>query len=184
MIYTIIDIETTGLMHEGARDILSVCYLSLDQSLMKKLDSGVMYFWREGQQQNKAEHINRLSEAFLKTHADKFEYNVAKLAKLYCCGNLIGHNIKRFDSPFIQNYLNSMYYGILYPNTLIDTMGYDRRKLGVVVEDMGYTKDYIGKLTKEYFGEENIAFTDDHDAAYDVMKTYLVANAWKMKGGF
>ena len=120
MLYTFIDIETTGLMKFDANavlipDILEVGYLIVDVNSFKVLKYGTMYFYQDHFDiENEAQRFHGLTRTFLKDYEDQFDQNLCALAALISSATIVGKNSEKFDIPFIKYFIKK------YRNDLFD----------------------------------------------------------------
>ena len=115
MIYTVIDIETTGLIRFDQNSVLipdltEFGYIRLDYSPttgLRILDGGALYFYKEDYDvpQNIVE-LTGITKEFLSQFADEFDDNVNTMRTILANGNIITKNGEGFDIPFITHWLN------------------------------------------------------------------------------
>ncbi len=119
MLYTILDIETTGLMQfdsnaELIPDLLEVAYILVDSSTLRIIKGGTLYFYQHHFDiENDAQMIHKLDRKFLMQFEDQFEENLIALAALTTNAVIMGKNSKKFDIPFIKHFLEK-YKGKMY----------------------------------------------------------------------
>lgn len=119
MLYTVLDIETTGLMKFDANsdlipDILEVSFLQMDSSTLRVVGSGSLYFYQPHFDiENDAQIIHKLDRKFLMQYEDQFDDNIRALAALMTNATILGKNSKKFDVPFIKHFI-SKYKGKAY----------------------------------------------------------------------
>ena len=192
MIYTALDAETTGFSKVFDSPV-SVAYLSFNEK-WEILDSGIMYFDDDsiGESNPGAFEVHGLTKDFLSQYRGDFERNNRKLFKLMERGNLVGHNIKQFDVPFLSAYLRRQGFSQEteskskskvedrpVPMKVIDTRSIYRPifHTGLTLDDLLYKADIpeviIKLLLKKHFGEEAVQ-SGHHDARYDTVAAYLL----------
>lgn len=119
MVYTVLDIETTGLLKFDANgdlipDLLEVAYLRVDSTNLKILGSGTLYFYQPHFDiENDAQGIHKLTRTFLAQYENQFEENIRTLSAMLTNGVVVGKNSKKFDIPFINHFI-SKYVGKKY----------------------------------------------------------------------
>lgn len=112
MLYTVLDIETTGLMKFDANsdlipDLLEASFLQVDSKTLRVLKSGSLYFYQPHFDiENDAQSIHQLERKFLMQFEDQFEENLIALAALVTNGVIMGKNSKKFDIPFINHFIS------------------------------------------------------------------------------
>jgi DNA polymerase III alpha subunit (gram-positive type) len=170
MLYTIFDIETTGLSRT-AHDIIQFAYINVHPSLHTH-SSGYFYLYKDRMAwTEEAEAAHGISRNQLVQYKDQYESNLRKMYVILQKGNLVGHNLLQFDFPFCESYLLRNGMPQLEPLDLIDTMKlYKRRKLSVLAEELNINLDIIGSVAKDMFGEANGA----HDGRWDVTATMMI----------
>ena len=193
---TVYDIETTGF--SGAQnDLLSFAYLTLDGTFSKVLHKGVLYFYREGMEDPEANReafaVHGLTKDFLKQFAGQYDTNMARMYKILSSSITIGHNNTKFDKPFIVNYTNKMNF--LLPIQAFqyewDTMvmwkklikgGHFNLAELPYRPAVGFTKESLQAMHKVLFSGMQVRSVD-HDATFDVVKTFALFIAAVLKGG-
>lgn len=134
MVYTFIDIETTGLMRFDANsvlipDLLEFSYLQVDSKTLRIVKSGSLYFYQDFFDiENEAQDIHHLTREFLMQYRDQFEENLIALASITCNAVLCGKNSRKFDIPFIKHFLRKYSgetYNILATTRSLCMKGYD-----------------------------------------------------------
>lgn len=119
MVYTVLDIETTGFMKFDANgdlitDLLEVAYLHVDSSNLRVLGSGTLYFYQPHFDiENDAQKIHNLTRSFLAQYEHEFEENIRTLSALMTNAVIVGKNSRKFDIPFIKHFI-SKYSGKKY----------------------------------------------------------------------
>jgi DNA polymerase III epsilon subunit-like protein len=191
MIYTILDIETTGFSREND-DLLEVGYMQVNKQL-EIIRSGSLYFYKpEYKIESQAQSIHKLTRSFLCKHEDEFDDNIVSLYTLMHQGILIGKNSNRFDIPYLEAFFRrnafclfpvthkglldlQPYYGPKYKKWYETKTGLSTNKLGSLtelIEMIGLTQEQVQQQFREVFkGEERV---QAHSALYDVYMTYLL----------
>ena len=112
MLYTVLDIETTGLMKfdvnaELIPDLLEASFLQVDSSNLRIVKSGTLWFYQPHFDiENDAQQIHHLERKFLMQFEDQFEENLIALASLMTNAVIMGKNSRKFDIPFIKHFLD------------------------------------------------------------------------------
>lgn len=112
--YTIIDIETTGLMKFDSNgvlipDLLEFGYINVDNNL-QIINSGTLYFYEPWFDiENDAQRIHGLTRQFLQEHATDNIANAAAMQAMLTNTTVIGKNSDKFDLPFIKYWIEKMY---------------------------------------------------------------------------
>lgn len=189
MKYTIYDIETTGFNCEP-NTVLSLAYLTFNRELTGVLDSGVMYYYKEGQAKStpKALEVHQLTEAFLKEYEDDYAYNMQKAFKILTRGNLVTWNGDTFDNRFMSRVLAREGYGSLEYNRSIDVMKVWRPVFGKVpklTKWLEYSKipeEIVELQLNKWFKDAEGFSARSHDAAYDVTVTAMALLEAKRRG--
>ena len=183
MLYTIFDIETTGL-DAFRNDVIQFAYLKINDRF-EKVDSGCLHFHYPGMRWGKeAEAIHHIPEASLIPYEKDFDDNIRRMYVLLSHSNVVGHNVNNFDYPFCSQFLNKFGMQGTVPAMSFDTMliykfkHKKRMKLGVLAEAEGFTKHVIDACCSAWFGET----TQAHDARYDVTMTALLFMKAKNEG--
>lgn len=198
MLFTILDIETTGFKYAQRPgmpndDILEVGYIQVDERL-NMLRHGVFYFYQPDFVLNaEAEAVHGLTRDFLEEHQEEFDASLCKLYTLMQQGVIIGKNNIGFDTPFIIDFLSRRGKGLPEINVVnqVDLQdiftpifrrwyksktGENTRKLG----KLGELMEVIGKSMNEVESEYCRLFPDvkdrcgAHSALFDVYMTYLL----------
>lgn len=112
MVYTVLDIETTGLMKFDANavlipDILEVSFLQVDSNTLEIVKNGTLWFYQDHFDiENDAQMIHHITRDFLIQYRDQFEENLMALQALTTNATLITKNGTKFDIPFIKHFLD------------------------------------------------------------------------------
>lgn len=106
MIYTILDIETTGFHKDGGDEILSFGFIRINSQFEIKA-SGTLYFYKPNFNVGKypACNIHKLDRKFMETQEANFKDNIKKMYSLCYNSTIIGKNSTVFDMPFIKNFI-------------------------------------------------------------------------------
>ena len=101
MLYTVFDVETSGL--ERGCDVLSFAYALTDESVGVKR-AEVLYFWKEGVTQwtEEAYEINHLSKEFLRQYEADYEKNLQKMYIVLSMGHLVGFTLIRMVTLLVS----------------------------------------------------------------------------------
>jgi len=192
MLYTILDLETTGFSKEMDH-LLEFGYMQIDKQL-NIIRTGSLYFYREDWNVNTpAQSVHGLTRDYLEKHIDEFDDNLIRMYALVQNSVVIGKNSDKFDIPFINVHFRK-YANPVGPITLMGTLdleefytpkfrsyyrekyGQDTKKRGTLSELMeliGYSDSEIRKR----FSSEIVSDRDRaHSALYDVFMTYLLVD--------
>ena len=198
MLFTILDIETTGFKHglstaEDNDDILEVGYIQVDENL-KMLRHGVFYFYQDDfVLKEDFERVHKLSKEFLEQHREEFNDSIIKLYTLMQEGIVIGKNNIEFDTPFILDFLKRRGKGLPIINivnqvdlqdifTPIFRRWYKERynentrrkgKLGELMEVIDKSMEEVESEYKELFPDVADR-CGAHSALFDTYMTYLL----------
>lgn len=178
MLFTTIDIETTGLDMYNS-DIIQCAYAVTNEH-GAVIKSECLFFYYSGVERSWSEEafaVHGIPLEELRTHADEFETNCKKMWIALAKSNAVGYNSDHFDIPFIQKWLHRMGYPKPQPYMSYDVMQIFRShgirgKLSVVPERIGLSPAIIEKITESTFGEAGRA----HLAFYDIIATNLCFN--------
>lgn len=187
MIYTIVDIETTGFSKDFD-EILTFGFIRINSN-MDILESGCLYFYKDNFNVEKYPAVltHKLKRAEMVKHEGEFHDNIKKMFALCYEGTIIGKNSTKFDMPFIQRFIErhcptidllnfsktydlQTHFGPTYKEMTGSTkVG----KLHEYIEVLGLTESDIRRVydslpTKD---GESVHF---HGALYDCVATYLV----------
>lgn len=180
----VVDIETTGFSKQYDH-IVSFAYAEFSEDMSTLLDSGVLYYYKEGMSwSTQAEAVHGLSRQFLSQYKDDYSDNLKTMFKKVARANLIGFNNNTFDDPFISSFLHREMYGPQTYNSSVDLMKVFRPvlkrsfKLIELVEYLGFNDFVLENLSQKWFGES----FGWHKAHGDVVATTLCALEAKRRG--
>jgi DNA polymerase III alpha subunit (gram-positive type) len=183
MLYTIADIETTGLS-TTSHDIIQFAYINVNQN-MSIHSSGVLYFYKDNMSWTEdAEAVHGISRNQLVQYKDDFDTNLRKMYVILQKSNLVGHNVSQFDYPFCKSYLDRNGMPTITPLSLNDTMKLymnkfkKRMKLTVLLEQLNINPDIVTSFTNNLFG----TIRSSHDARWDVVATMFLFARAKREG--
>ena len=175
MEFIVMDIESTGL-NRNVDIPLEVAFLKFNSDCSAVKESGVMYFYKTGiRWSDEAEAIHGLSREFLTPYEKDYYINLRKLYRLVSRSNLVGHNVKSFDFPFLTHFLAREMYGQVAYNNIYDTMRifqpvfHKPMKLRDLTEALGAPEEILNSLHKKWFG--TAPRQSWHGASYDVVAT-------------
>ena len=188
MILTTVDIETTGL-DKSFNDIVQFAFVRSDES-GRIFESGVLYFYQDSYVRTwseDAEAVHGISLDFLKQFRDNFDVNCKKMWLTLYRSNVVTFNGKRFDVPFIGDWLTRKGYPFVNdaePLSHYDVLSIMRSnrmtcKLVEAPDKLGVSKDVIKLLADGEFKQEE---SRPHNAGYDVISTLLCLMKLKGKG--
>ena len=186
MIYTVIDIETSGLSRENA-DVLSFSYALTDGKEILAADT--LYFWAEGMQWSQESYeIHGLSKEFLSQYKDDFDKNLRAMFSVVQDSVLVGYNsgymdkfgvLHGFDYQVIKNFLLRNMLDFPIPSSFVDLLKIARsretnapnKKLQSIVDYYGISREAIVRVNDTVFpGSKAVA----HNSGYDVVCTVYV----------
>lgn len=186
MIYTVIDIETSGLSRENA-DVLSFSYALTDGKEILAADT--LYFWTDGMQWSQESYeIHGLSKEFLSQYKDDFDKNLRAMFSVIQDSILVGYNsgyidkfgvLHGFDYQVIKNFLLRNMLDFPIPSSFVDLLKIARsretnapnKKLQSMVDYYGISREDIARVNDAVFpGSKAVA----HNSGYDVVCTVYV----------
>lgn len=186
MIYTVIDIETSGLSRENA-DVLSFSYALTDGKEILAADT--LYFWTDGMQWSQESYeIHGLSKEFLSQYKDDFDKNLRAMFSVVQDSVLVGYNsgymdkfgvLHGFDYQVIKNFLLRNMLDFPIPSSFVDLLKIARsretnatnKKLQSMVDYYGISREDIARVNDTVFpGSKAVA----HNSGYDVVCTVYV----------
>lgn len=186
MIYTVIDIETSGLSRENA-DVLSFSYALTDGKEILAADT--LYFWTDGMQWSQESYeIHGLSKEFLSQYKDDFDKNLRAMFSVVQDSVLVGYNsgymdkfgvLHGFDYQVIKNFLLRNMLDFPIPSSFVDLLKIARsretnapnKKLQSMVDYYGVSREEIARVNNiVYPGSKAVA----HNSGYDVVCTAYV----------
>ena len=186
MIYTVIDIETSGLSRENA-DVLSFSYALTDGKEILAADT--LYFWTDGMQWSQESYeIHGLSKEFLSQYKDDFDKNLRAMFSVVQDSVLVGYNsgymdkfgvLHGFDYQVIKNFLLRNMLDFPIPTSFVDLLKIARsretnapnKKLQSMVDYYGISREDIARVNDIVFpGSKAVA----HNSGYDVVCTVYV----------
>lgn len=186
MIYTVIDIETSGLSRENA-DVLSFSYALTDGKEILAADT--LYFWTDGMQWSQESYeIHGLSKEFLSQYKDDFDKNLRAMFSVIQDSILVGYNsgyidkfgvLHGFDYQVIKNFLLRNMLDFPIPSSFVDLLKIARsretnapnKKLQSIVDYYGISREAIARVNDIVFpGSKAVA----HNSGYDIVCTVYV----------
>lgn len=189
MIYTVLDLESTGFHKEGGDEILSLGFMRINSSFEIKA-SGTLYFYKPNfpiERNQAALAVHKLDRQFMKQFEGDFKDNLKKLYSLCYKSTIIGKNSTGFDMPFIKNFLKRhcpTLDELQYLNTFdvqsefskIFQSRTGRTNKGTLtdyVECLGITQDQIREVYMSLPNKDTKSM-HMHGALWDCVATYLV----------
>ena len=186
MIYTVIDIETSGLSRENA-DVLSFSYALTDGKEILAADT--LYFWTDGIKWSQESYeIHGLSKEFLSQYKDDFDKNLRAMFSVIQDSILVGYNsgyidkfgvLHGFDYQVIKNFLLRNMLDFPIPSSFVDLLKIARsretnapnKKLQSMVDYYRVSREEIARVNNTvYPGSKAVA----HNSGYDVVCTAYV----------
>lgn len=197
MIYTVIDIETNGLIRNGKfPEILEVGYLQVN-GRQEVVRHGVLYFYKEEWEiENEAQRVHGLQREFLRGYAGEFDRNLIVLWTLMQQSVVVGKNSDLFDLPIIAAFFRrycpktvvcrqwrsidmQKIYTPIYRDWYCKKHGSSTRaygKLGELMEVIGYSDEQV---RNEFIALAGGDRAQKHGALYDAFMTFLLMkNQW------
>lgn len=186
MIYTVIDIETSGLSRENA-DVLSFSYALTDGKEILAADT--LYFWTEGMQWSQESYeIHGLSKEFLSQYKDDFDKNLRAMFSVVQDSVLVGYNsgymdkfgvLHGFDYQVIKNFLLRNMLDFPIPSSFVDLLKIARsRETNAPNKKLQSMVDYYGISREEIARVNNTVYPDSkavaHNSGYDVVCTAYI----------
>lgn len=186
MIYTVIDIETSGLSRENA-DVLSFSYALTDGKEILAADT--LYFWTDGMQWSQESYeIHGLSKEFLSQYKDDFDKNLRAMFSVVQDSVLVGYNsgymdkfgvLHGFDYQVIKNFLLRNMLDFPIPSSFVDLLKIARsretnapnKKLQSMVDYYGISREDIVRVNDTVFPDSKAVA---HNSGYDVVCTVYV----------
>lgn len=189
MLYTVLDLESTGYHKEGGDEILSLGYMRINSSFEIKA-SGTLYFYKPNfpiERNQQALAVHKLHREFMKQYEKDFYDNIKKLYALCYKSTIIGKNSTNFDMPFIKNfikrhcptlpdleYLNTFDVQAEFSKIFQSRTGRTNKgTLTDYIECLGITPEDMNKVYDSLPSKDN-ANMHMHGALYDCVATYLV----------
>lgn len=178
MVYTYLDIETTGLsiVHDAP---IQFAYLQMQGNGIF-LRRNAFYIntscnsWSAG-----AEEVHHISRDMLKAYGVEEIRAIASINAILRQANLVTYNGNHFDIPMIIHRIQEMNIPCVINENGFDVMmewqkfyGGKRKKLAECIAECGYTQSYIAQVVRMLYGEDGNFFP--HDARYDVVETMLL----------
>lgn len=202
MYYDIFDLETNGIINKSKNFMpkpQQCARIRLDSNF-NFIESECMYYYNEAliehsdvaekgapaTQWRAAFDGHGLSREFLSQYKDAFEENCRRMYRFCYRGNLVGHNIRDFDIPIVQDFLKVVGYGNTPVNKTFDTMWLlkpiwqvvhpekksGKAKLVEGCEYFGIDEDTISMYYEMWWGEEPKKLW--HGAKWDVTANALL----------
>ena len=186
MLYTIFDLETTGL--NGYRDaVCQFAFITVNQKLFPVRGRNY-YLYREGMPwSEEAAAVHGLSREFLSQYAPDYEVNLQRMYTVLQRGNLVGHNSTSFDIPFASQFLVREGLPALDPGVCYDTMLLWRTTFGKKMKladlpgALGIAEEQVIRLAQLMF-KDTAGDLRSHNACYDTAATLLCLRAAVTKG--
>ena len=183
MIYTVFDLETSGLV-DGRDDVLQFAYIVTDSESGKLIRANQFYLWEDNYQwSQEAFAVHGISKEFLKSlPKEEMPRKYQEMYTVLSRANVVGYNSKKFDWPFVDAFLTTHAVRPLPPDSHTDVMLLaqkatgKKKKLTVLTEELGFTPELVQGVNAAWFGKAAKA----HDASYDVTATALCLT--KMRG--
>lgn len=176
MIYTIFDLETSGL-NAGTDDVLQFAYMLLDSDTNQCLRANSFYLWEDDFRWTfDAYNVHGISKEFLKAlPKERMPEKYQEMFTVLSRANLAGYNVAKFDRPFVDAFLANRSVKPLPYDSITDVMALaqkatgKRKKLTELTRELGHTPESVQAINNLWFGTTGQA----HDASYDVTATAL-----------
>lgn len=176
MIYTVFDVEATGLYKFNKLDIIQCAYIRLNNDF-QPIRSEYMYYYHDNMDwSQEAEDIHHISQDFLKEHKDEFFDNLKRMYVNLNNTFFITFNGDKYDIPLTNNWLHRMTDLTMNSLGSYDVMkiygkAYGRNpSLVKACEKEDISSELIQAVQKQLFGVTSGA----HDATYDSVATFLL----------
>ena len=177
MIFTTVDIETTGL-NPHSSDIIQFAYMRTDEFGNFYGGETLMFYYpgTSASWSQEAEAVHNIHIEDLKKHADEFDTNCKKMWIMMYMSNVVTFNGNSFDLRFIKNWFQRIGYPMPLEEKSFDIRTILKEhgisgKLTSICEKLGLTPDLIKALSADYFNDSGSA----HTAHYDVVATWTLA---------
>lgn len=175
MIYTVFDLETTGLV-QGQCAVVQFAFIQLNEAYMPIRANSFYIDPPEGRFRwdEEAERIHGLSREFLHENAIPYDEALCKMYAALQYGALVTYNGNSFDIPFASKFLDANGLPFLQIHESYDVMRMwqdisgHRCKLTQLPAEAGIDKRHIETCTGLLFKGCNVR---PHDAAYDTTAT-------------
>lgn len=176
MIYTVFDVETTGL-RTGTDCVLQFAYLLFDSLDNTIVSADSFYLWDESYTwSDDAYKVHKISKDFLRSlPKSEMKVKYGKMFKALSAANLMTYNGNSFDIPFCDNFLKRYAVQPYLPASQTDVMLLARQAFGKrfklvnLVDHLEIPEEAIKAMQEAHFGVS----TGAHDATYDVISTLL-----------
>lgn len=193
MIYTIMDIETSGYaVKDGVDDILTFGFMRINSNFEIKA-SGTLYFWKPGfrVEGTRAQEVHHLTNEIMMPHASEFNDNLKKMYSLCYQSTIIGKRSTLFDMPAVKGFIkkhcpsladstNELQYFKTFdledefsPIFRERTGRTNKGTLTDYIDCLGITQDQI-RAVYDSLPTKDGATMHMHGALYDVVATYMV----------
>jgi DNA polymerase III epsilon subunit-like protein len=190
MLYTVLDLESTGYHKEGGDEILSFGFMRINSQFEIKA-SGTLYFYKPNFDVGKypACTVHKLKREFMQQHEYNFKDNIKKMYSLCYKSTIIGKNSTTFDMPFIKNFikrhcptLDELQYLKTF-DIQSEFSGIYRERTGAASNKKGTLTDYLDclNITQEDVLKvyQSLPTKDEtslhmHGALYDCVATFMV----------
>lgn len=179
MLYSVIDIETTGL------DVYRDSPLTFTALTINEKDEVVraehLYFYEPSiiTLNPEAEKVHGITKDILTPHIPEFWSNVKRMFNIVSYANMIGYNSIAFDYRLIFHFLRRcglQPFDLLSHTDVMTMCGKKRQKLTSVCDQYHITPELLTSLVSKTF---NCDGTKAHDSRYDVIATYLLYSILK-----
>ena len=188
MIYTVFDIETTGL--KAYTDcVLQYACVYYDDVTGQLFSGKNVYLWEDDfNWSEEAYAVHKIDKDFLRSlPKEEMRSKYGLMFVTLSCANLMGFNSINFDYPFCKHFLSGRSVALEPALHHVDVMKEGakvygcrngRIKLVELAKRLGVTDEEIRKVQKRIFKIQ----TEAHDATYDVISTVLCHKKLKERG--
>lgn len=152
-IYVIVDVETTGLYPESGDEIVELAAEKFVRGEVAETFHALLRPTRPVP--NEVVAIHGLTDEYLREHGQHHHEIFPRFASFIQGAVLVGHNIKRFDLPFIVVHFQTLNLAIP-DNEILDTLDLARRKfflpnykLGTVAAHFGIATDGAHRAARD-----------------------------------
>lgn len=184
MLFTVFDIETTGL-NPSYCGIIQFSYVNIDENY-KKVNSGCLHFYKSDMHWSaEAEAVHGISQQSLEKYALDFDDNIRRMYVILQRSNAVGHNAAGFDFPFCRQFLKKNGMSDIIPTSMVDTMNvyrpvyHKKMKLGELAHSLGFTDKLITAMSSSWFGGDG---AQAHDSRWDATATALIMAKARREG--
>ncbi|PJE75575.1 hypothetical protein COV04_04065 [Candidatus Uhrbacteria bacterium CG10_big_fil_rev_8_21_14_0_10_48_11] len=155
--YIVLDTETTGFFYAGGDEIIE---LAAERIIGRKVVDTFHAFIRPSiPVPASATAIHGLTDVFLEEHGVDGFAVFKEFVQFAEKGILVGHNIRRFDYPFLQHHFG-LYGFITEQHQLVDTLDLARKQLRLPNYKLGTIATHFGlDITGAHRADKDVEIT-------------------------